>query len=139
QRSIAEILQMIRVLGSMIGCARDGETLASNLEKGLERIRRSAEALPRRPRVFFEEWDNPLISGIQWVEELIEIAGGDPVFPELRHAKLARDRIVAGEEVLRREPDVIIASWCGKAVNKDKIASRAGWETLPAVRAGRIH
>ena len=139
QRSVAEILQMIRMLGGLIGRAERAESLASSLEADLDRIREQASRVAKRPRVYFEEWDDPLISGIQWVEELIEIAGGDPIFPELRHAKLARDRIVAGEEVLRREPDVIIASWCGKAVNKDKIASRAGWETLPAVRAGRIH
>ena len=139
QRSVAEILQMIRMLGGLIGRAERAESLASSLEADLDRIREQDSRVAKRPRVYFEEWDDPLISGIQWVEELIEIAGGDPIFPELRHAKLARDRIVAGEEVLRREPDVIIASWCGKAVNKDKIASRAGWETLPAVRAGRIH
>ena len=124
QRSVAEILQMIRMLGGLIGRAERAESLASSLEADLDRIREQASRVAKRPRVYFEEWDDPLISGIQWVDELIEIAGGDPIFPELRHAKLARDRIVAGEEVLRREPDVIIASWCGKAVNKDKIASR---------------
>ncbi len=139
QRSVAEILQMIRMLGGLVGRAERAESLASSLEADLDRIRDQASRFVTRPRVYFEEWDDPLISGIQWVEELIEIAGGDPIFPELRHAKLARDRIVAPEEVLRREPDVIIASWCGKAVNKNKIGSRAGWETLPAVEAGRIH
>jgi iron complex transport system substrate-binding protein len=139
QRSIAEILQMIRMLGGLIGRAERAESLASSLEADLDRIRDQASRFAKRPRVYFEEWDDPLISGIQWVEELIEIAGGDPIFPELRHAKLAKDRIVAPEEVVRREPDVIIASWCGKAVKKDKIASRAGWERLPAVRAGLIH
>ena len=139
QRSVAEILQMIRMLGGLIGRADRAESLASSLEADLDRIRDQASRFAKRPRVYFEEWDDPLISGIQWVEELIEIAGGDPIFPEFRHAKLAKDRIVASGEVLRREPDVIIASWCGKAVKKDKIASRAGWETLPAVQAGRIH
>jgi iron complex transport system substrate-binding protein len=139
QRSVAEILQMIRMLGGLIGRADRAEGLASRLEGDLERIREQAARFVRRPRVYFEEWDDPLISGIQWVEELIEIAGGDPVFPELRHAKLAKDRIVQPDEVVRRKPDVIIASWCGKAVKKEKIASRAGWDALPAVRAGRIH
>jgi iron complex transport system substrate-binding protein len=139
QRSVAEILQMIRMLGGLIGRAERAESLASSLEADLDRIRDQASSCAKRPRVYFEEWDDPLISGIQWVEELIEIAGGDPIFPELRHAKLAKDRIVAPEEVVRREPDVIIASWCGKAVKKAKIASRGGWETLPAVRAGHIH
>jgi len=139
QRSVAEILQMIRMLGGLIGRAERAEALASTLEAGLDRIRQQAAALTRRPRVYFEEWDDPLISGIQWVEELIDIAGGDPIFPELRHAKLAKDRVVQPEEVVRRAPDVIIASWCGKAVRKERIASRAGWDALPAVQAGRIH
>jgi iron complex transport system substrate-binding protein len=139
QRSVAEILQMIRMLGGLIGRAEGAETLASTLEAGLDRIREQASRLVRRPRVYFEEWDGPLISGIQWVEELIEIAGGEPIFPELRHARLAKDRIVQPEEVVRRAPDVIVASWCGKAVKKEKIASRAGWDAMPAVRAGRIH
>ena len=93
----------------------------------------------QKPRVYFEEWDDPLISGIQWVEELVEIAGGDPIFPELRYAKLAKDRIVQPDEVVRRAPDVIVASWCGKAVRKEKIASRAGWDALPAIRDGRLY
>src|SRR2546421_2201170 len=137
QRSVAEIFQMIRMLGGLIGRAERAEALASTLEAGLDRIRQQAAGLARRPRVYFEEWDDPLISGIQWVEELIEIAGGDPIFPELRHAKLAKDRIVQPEEVVRRAPDVIVASWCGKAVRKERIASRAGWGALPAGPGGR--
>ncbi len=139
QRSVAEILQMIRMLGGLIGCADRSEALAGMLEQGLEEIRARGSRVPRRPRVYFEEWDDPLISGIQWVEELIEIAGGEPIFPELRHAKLAKDRIVQPDEVVRRRPEVIIASWCGKAVRREKIASRAGWDALPAVQAGHIH
>ena len=139
QRSVAEILQMIRMLGGLVGCADRAEALAGTLESGLEEIRADASALSTRPRVYFEEWDDPLISGIRWVEELVEIAGGDPIFMELRHAKLAKDRIVHPDEVVRRRPDVIIASWCGKAVRKEKIASRAGWDALPAVRDGHIY
>ena len=139
QRSVAEILQMVRMLGGLIGRADAAEALAATLEAGLDEIRGRASRFSARPRVYFEEWDDPLISGIQWVEELIEIAGGDPIFPELRHAKLAKDRIVQADEVVRRRPDVIIASWCGKAVNKQKIAARAGWEALAAVQAGRIY
>jgi iron complex transport system substrate-binding protein len=139
QRSVAEILQMIRMLGGLIGRADRAEALASQLETDLDRIREQAAGLARRPRVYFEEWDDPLISGIQWVEELVEIAGGDPIFPELRHAKLAKDRVVEPDEVVRRVPDVIIASWCGKAVKKEKIASRSGWDALQAVQSGRIH
>jgi iron complex transport system substrate-binding protein len=89
--------------------------------------------------VYFEEWDDPLISGIQWVEELIEIAGGDPIFPALRHAKLAKDRIIQPDAVIGADPDVIIASWCGKPVRKDKIAARPGWERIAAVQKGAIH
>jgi iron complex transport system substrate-binding protein len=139
QRSVAEILQMIRMLGGLIGRADRAEALASTLEHGLEQVRVEASHGSRRPRVYFEEWDGPLISGIQWVEELIEIAGGDPIFPELRHAKLAKDRVVEPDEVVRLQPDVIIASWCGKAVKTGKIASRPGWDALPAVQAGRIY
>jgi len=139
QRSVPEILQMIRMLGGLIGCSDRANELASRLEADLDRVRAAAAQSPRRPRVYFEEWDDPLISGIRWVEELIEIAGGDPIFPELRHAKLGKDRIVSPEEVVRRNPDVIIASWCGKAVRKEKIASRSGWENVTAVRSGAIH
>jgi iron complex transport system substrate-binding protein len=129
---------MIRMLGGLIGRADRAEGLADALEHGLDEIRERASHFSSRPRVYFEEWDDPLISGIQWVEELIEIAGGDPIFPELRHAKLAKDRVVQPEEVVRRHPDVIIASWCGKAVNTERIASREGWDVLETVRARRI-
>jgi iron complex transport system substrate-binding protein len=139
QRSVAEILQMIRMLGGLIGCSVKAETLAAKLENGLDDIRASAARLPRRPRVFFEEWNDPLISGIQWVEELVEVAGGEPIFPELRHAKLGKDRIVALDEVVKRDPEVIVASWCGKAVQKKAIVGRAGWENVSAVRSGQIH
>jgi iron complex transport system substrate-binding protein len=138
QRSVAEILQMIRVLGGIIGVADKAEVLAAELEGGLDRIRAAAAGRPR-PRVYFEEWANPLISGIQWVEELVEIAGGDPVFPHLRHAKLAKDRIVTSDEVIAAQPDVIFASWCGKPVRKERIAARPGWANLPAVKNGQIH
>jgi iron complex transport system substrate-binding protein len=139
QRSVAEILQMIRMLGGLIGCAAKGEALAARLESDLGEIRAQAASLPRRPRVYFEEWDDPLISGIQWVEELVEIAGGVPIFPELRHAKLGKDRIVDPAEVVRRDPEVIVASWCGKAVRPERIAGRTGWGAVAAVRDGRIH
>jgi iron complex transport system substrate-binding protein len=139
QRSVADILQMVRMLGGLIGRADAAEALAATLERGLDEVRGRASRFSARPRVYFEEWDEPLISGIQWVEELIEIAGGDPIFPELRHAKLAKDRIVQPDEVVRRRPGVIIASWCGKAVNKQRIAARPGWDALAAVQAGRIH
>jgi iron complex transport system substrate-binding protein len=138
QRSVAEILRMIRVVGAIVGSAR-ADALADRLEMDLDFYRNAAAALPRRPRVYFEEWDDPLISGIRWVEELIEIAGGEPIFPELREAGLARQRIVDADEVARRAPDIIIASWCGKPVKKDAITARAGWCDIPAVRNGHVY
>ena len=138
QRSVAEILQMIRVLAGIVGVPAKGVVLAMELEQGLERIRQQAGQFARRPRVYFEEWDDPLISGIQWVEELIDIAGGEPIFPQLRGARLAKDRVVTGEDVIAAAPDVIIGSWCGKPVRREKIAQRAGWHAIPAVRAAHI-
>ena len=139
QRTVAEILQMIRMLGGIVGCADRANALAAQLETDLEQCRAAAAASADRPRVFFEEWDEPLISGIQWVEELVEIAGGTPIFPELRTAGLAKDRIVTADEVRRRAPDVIVASWCGKRVRTETIASRPGWSDVPAVRNSQLH
>ncbi len=138
QRSVAEILQMIRMLGGLVGCQADAERLAISLEAGLERIRESAARFPARLRVFFEEWDEPLISGIRWVEELVEIAGGLPIFPELATASLGRDRIVNADRVAQRDPEVIVASWCGKKVRKATISGRVGWDGVAAVRCDRI-
>jgi len=138
QRSVAEILRMIRTLGGLVGCSVEAEHLAIGFESELDRIRISAARFPRRLRVFFEEWDDPLISGIRWVEELVAIAGGDPVFPDLAHAALARERIVDAAEVLRRDPEVVFASWCGKKVRKATIRSRPGWDAVSAVRDRRI-
>jgi iron complex transport system substrate-binding protein len=139
QRSVAEILQMIRVLAGMVGVAEKGEALARRFESELDAIRQRAQALPRRPRVFFEEWYDPLISGIRWTEELVAIAGGEPIFPELATASLARDRIVTSDQVIARAPEIIIGSWCGKPVRKERIAARPGWQDVPAVRHGHIY
>jgi iron complex transport system substrate-binding protein len=136
QRSIAEILQMIRML---VGLQARAEALALELELGLNAIRTAAAHFPRRPRVYFEEWDDPLISGIRWVEELVEIAGGTPIFPHLRGGALAKDRIVTADAVVEARPDVIFASWCGKKVQPARITGRPGWEALPAVRDGRVY
>ena len=138
QRSVAEILRMIRMLGGLVGCSAKADQLAAGFESDLARIRLSAARFPRRLRVFFEEWDDPLISGIRWVEELVAIAGGDPVFPELEHAGLARDRIVDAADVLERDPEVVFASWCGKKVRKATIRERPGWSAMSAVRDRRI-
>jgi iron complex transport system substrate-binding protein len=139
QRSVAEVLQMIRMLGAMVGAAAKGEALASRLSAGLDAIRESASRFHTRPRVFFEEWDDPLISGICWVDELVEAAGGEPILPERRTESLARFRIVDPPAVAARQPDVIFASWCGKAVNLQRIRQRPGWDQVPAVRDGRVH
>jgi iron complex transport system substrate-binding protein len=139
QRSVAEILQMIRVVGALVGRAEAGDALAARLEAGVEAARARAAARERRPRVFFEEWDEPLISGICWVDELVEIAGGDPIFPELRDRRLGKDRIVDPAMVIDRNPDVIVASWCGKAMKKRTIVERAGWTAINAVRDDRIY
>ena len=138
QRSVDEIFQMIRMLGGLVGCQAEAEALADRLQAGLDGIRASASAFPRRPRVFFEEWDEPLISGIRWVEELVEIAGGTPIFPELTRCGLAKDRIVDPAEVARRDPEVIFASWCGKKMRKATIQHRPGWDRVTAVREDRI-
>ena len=138
QRSVEEILQMIGMLGGLVGCQAEAEALANRLAEGLETIRESAARFAHRPRVFFEEWDDPLISGIRWVEELVAIAGGTPIFPELAGAGLAKNRIVDPGEVARRDPQVVFASWCGKKMKKATIQSRPGWDSVSAVRDDRI-
>ena len=137
QRDIAGILRMIRVLGGMIGCEAKADLLCNRLAAGLEQIRAAAGRFEHRPRVYFEEWDEPLISGIGWVCELIRIAGGDDCFPELARESLARQRIIADPlEVARRAPDVILGSWCGKKFRPEQVASRPGWDRIPAVASG---
>jgi iron complex transport system substrate-binding protein len=139
QRSVSEIFQMILMLGGLIGRPDKAEKLVEALRSGVDAVRQKASELSRRPKVFFEEWMDPIISGIRWVDELIEIAGGDPVFPELRSKSLAKDRIIKAEEVIARNPEVIIASWCGKRMVAEKIVSRPGWDRINAVKNSRIH
>jgi len=139
QRSVAEILSMIRTLGGMIGCEAKTAALLAGLEGGLAAVRAAAAALPARPRVYFEEWDAPLISGIGWVSELIGLAGGDDCFPELARESLGRNRIVADPlEVVRRSPDIVLGSWCGKKFRPGQVAARPGWSAIPAVRSGFV-
>ncbi len=138
QRSLDEILNMIVALGALVGKASEGQALADRLERNLDDVRLSAAKLPRRPKVYFEEWPDPMISGIQWVSELIEVAGGDDVFSDLRKCGLARDRIVSIEQVIERDPELIVGSWCGKMVKPDRIRARPGFENVRAIRAGRI-
>ncbi len=139
QRSVAEILDMIAMLARIVGKPAEGAALVEGLKYGLDEIAASARSFPRRPRVFFEEWDEPLIGGIGWVEELIEIAGGDPIFPELRRCGKAQERVIDPAEVVARDPDVILASWCGKKVRKETILARPGWDAISAVRNGHIY
>ena len=140
QRSVDEILSMILVLSSMIGAQDKGNALVLDLEKNLSGIRAKARTFPRRPRVYFEEWDEPMISGIRWVSELIGIAGGDDVFAELSTSSLATGRVIEDpNEVIKRDPEVILASWCGKKFRAERVAARPGWQDIAAVKAGRLH
>lgn len=138
-RSVAEIFRMIRTLGGMIGREARTRELTERLEAGLEEVRRRAAALPRRPRVYFEEWDEPQISCIRWVSELIGLAGGEDCFPELAAQPLGRARIIADPlEVPRRAPDIILGSWCGKKFRPESVAARPGWADIPAVTGGHV-
>ena len=136
QRGIAGILAMIRMLGALVGASEKANALAETYERRLAQIASIKRA--SRPKVYFEEWDDPLISGIGWVSELIAIAGGEDVFAKSSQQKAAKDRVVASEAVIAAAPDVILASWCGKKVVPDKIRARAGWSAIPAVRDNRI-
>ena len=137
QRDVAGILAMIRTLGALVGAAPRADQLALGFEQRLARIAATPRPSPR-PRVYFEEWDEPLISGIGWVSELIEIAGGEDVLPKLRFEQAAKDRIISPDVVRDAAPDVILASWCGKKVVPERIRQRPGWGDIPAVRHNRI-
>lgn len=139
QRSVEEIFSMLYQVAAMVGRAADGLRLLEGMRARLLEIEAAGRALPRRPRVFFEEWDDPHISGIRWVSELLGIAGGDDVFPELAVRSLGKDRIVAdGSEIVRRNPDIVIGSWCGKKFRPEKVAARTGWDAVAAVRDGQL-
>ncbi len=137
QRDIAGILAMIRTTGALVGAAGAADRLAAGYAARLRALAASHDGRPR-PRVYFEEWDDPLISGIGWVSELIGIAGGRDVFAERARAGAARDRIVGAEDVIAAAPDLILASWCGKKVRPERIGARPGWAAIPAVDRGRI-
>jgi iron complex transport system substrate-binding protein len=137
QRDIAGILAMIRSVGALVGAAERADQLATGYEQRLAGIASTVRPAPK-PKVYFEEWDEPLISGIGWVSELIEIAGGEDILPNLRFEQAAKDRIILPDVVCTAAPDVIIASWCGKKVVPDRIRNRPGWNEIPAVRNDRI-
>jgi len=139
QRSVDGIFAMIATLGALVGAHAQTAALLARLAAGVETVRQDGARLARRPRVYFEEWDQPLISGIHWVSELIEIAGGTDCFAELAHAPLAVDRVIRDPlEVVRRAPDIVIGSWCGKKFQPARLRQRVGWAEIPAVRNGHI-
>ena len=139
QRSVQDIFSMLYQVAAMVGQEAQGLRRIEAMRARLLEIAEAARALPRRPRVFFEEWDSPHISAIRWVSELVSIAGGDDCFEELSHMPLGKDRIIAdGAEIIRRNPDIIIGSWCGKKFRAENVAARPGWEQVTAVREGQL-
>ena len=138
QRSVAEILDVILVLGRIVGAGAKAEALVEGYRARLDAVRAATAGRPR-PRVYFEEWPDPMISAIRWVSELINIAGGENVFDACSHGSLAKERFIEPDDVIAAQPDVIFASWCGKPVDTDEIRQRPGWDEIPAVRTGRIH
>jgi len=140
QRSVAEILATLRLVAGLVGAAARAETWIAEREQAFEAMAATVRGWPRRPRVYFEEWDDPMISAIQWVSQLIGMAGGDDVFPELAVQRMGRDRVIADAlEPARRAPELIVGSWCGKKFRPEKVAAREGWQGVPAVRDGRLH
>ncbi len=139
QRSVAEIFSTLRLVAGLVGRGGEAEAWIAQCEQRHAAIRAAAASWPRRPRVYFEEWDEPMISAIRWVSELIAIAGGDDVFPELALQRMGRDRVIADALApARRAPDIIIGSWCGKKFRPERVAARPGWQDVPAVRAGAL-
>ena len=139
QRSIAEIFSMMYQVAAMVGQGERGLQLMQVMQNRLAAIARAAAGLKRRPRVFFEEWDEPHISAIAWVSELLGVAGGDDCFPELARMAMGKDRIIAdGAQIIERNPDIIIGSWCGKKFRPEKVAARPGWENVNAVKNGQL-
>jgi iron complex transport system substrate-binding protein len=140
QRSVAQIFQTLRLVAGLVGAQERAEVWIAQCQARHAQIALAASAWPRRPRVYFEEWDEPMISAIRWVSELVTVAGGDDVFPELARQPMGRDRVIADALApARRAPDVIIGSWCGKKFRPEKVAAREGWAEVPAVRDGELH
>jgi iron complex transport system substrate-binding protein len=139
QRSIDDILRAVRLIGAALGCEGAAAELVADMRDEMRQIREYSSVWPRKPRVYFEEWMDPPIAGIRWVSEAIEVAGGRDVFAELAAEPSAKGRVVDPAEVVRRDPEIILASWCGKPVDRDAIAARPGWDHVTAVRSGQIH
>ncbi len=139
QRSVEEIFSVLYQVAAMVGQAEQGLARVAAMRARLDAIAAAAAALPRRPRIYFEEWDEPHISAIRWVSELLTLAGGDDCFPELAAQPLGKDRIIAdSQRIIDRAPDIVIGSWCGKKFRPEKVATRPGWQTVPAVRDGQL-
>lgn len=139
QRSVAEIFDMMRTVGALVGAGAKAEALCNALTANLEKVAAASANVQARPKVYFEEWDAPMISAIAWVSELVRIAGGEDIFADRAVQTSAKDRIVTAGEVIARAPDIIIASWCGKKFNPAMLAARPGFDAIPAVRNGRLH
>jgi iron complex transport system substrate-binding protein len=140
QRSVEQIFATLRLVASMVGAGDRAEAWIDGCRRRHAQIAAAAAAWPRRPRVYFEEWDDPMISAIRWVSELVAVAGGDDVFPELAARPMGRERTIADPlEPARRAPDLIVGSWCGKKFRPERVAARAGWAGVPAVRDGELH
>lgn len=139
QRSVAEIFDVLYQVAAMVGQAEQGVALLQNMKHSMLEIQALAAKLTRRPKIYFEEWDTPHISAIRWVSELIGVAGGDDIFPELAAQSLGKHRIIADANVIiQRNPDIIIGSWCGKKFNREQVAARPGWSAVAAVKTGHI-
>jgi iron complex transport system substrate-binding protein len=139
QRSLDEILQTILMVGGLLGLEDRARDLVLDARDDIRQMREFSSVWPDRPRVYFEEWHDPLIAGIRWASEIVEVAGGRDIFPELREGRSARERVVDPDEVVRRDPEIILASWCGKRVDIDAIRNRPGWDGIAAVKRGRVH
>ena len=140
QRSVAQIFQTLRLVAGLVGAQERAEAWITQCQARHAQIAQAASTWPRRPRLYFEEWDEPMISAIRWVSELVTVAGGHDVFPERALQSMGRDRVIADAlEPARRAPDIIVGSWCGKKFRPEKVAARAGWAEVPAVRDGELH
>ena len=138
-RTVAGIFNMIKTVGALIGTPEKTQSLADKLRTNIDVAHKKSKSLPKRPRVYFEEWDEPMISAIGWVSELIEIAGGENIFADRAFGQAAKDRFVTSDEVVAAAPDIIIGSWCGKGFKKDQLAARPGWDQIPAVKNGHLY
>jgi iron complex transport system substrate-binding protein len=139
QRSVDDVLQTILMVGGILGREAEARDLVLDMRDEIKQVREFSSVWPDRPRVYFEEWHDPLIAGIRWVSEIVELAGGRDVFPELRGRSRASERVVSAEEVASRDPEIILASWCGKPVDVDAIRNRPGWDSVAAVKHGHVH